>query len=212
MIKINMTFNFIILRYLIAFVANEEELWKGYFYAVLIFSSAAVQTLLLAQYFNRMVFVNLRIRTALISAIYRKVRMCYNLYNTITPWSRTCLHLAVWEIFFQKFYSCVCIRSCHLSVSLKHMNPIQVFVSYCIIKFHLQLPSYTPQHLSDCLFWSCFLAKILYAVLICYVSSPSHVLCLNSVGEKCSLLAIMFNFEYIHSYWHFCYVILCCCL
>ena len=73
-----MTFNFIISRLLISFVETKEELWKGYFYAVLMFAAASVQTLVLAQYFNRMLFVGLRIRTALISAIYRKVRMCCN--------------------------------------------------------------------------------------------------------------------------------------
>jgi len=89
-----MTFNFIISRFLISFVETKDELWKGYFYAVLMFAAASVQTLVLAQYFNRMLFVGLRIRTALISAIYRKVRMCRNSYNTLTPWSRICTHLA----------------------------------------------------------------------------------------------------------------------
>ena len=78
-----MTFNFIISRFLISFVETKDELWKGYFYAVLMFAAASVQTLVLAQYFNCMLFVGLRIRTALISAIYHKVRMCCNSYNTI---------------------------------------------------------------------------------------------------------------------------------
>ena len=89
-----MTFNSIISRLLISFVATKDELWKGYFYAVLMFVAASVQTIILAQYFNRMLFVGLRIRTALISSIYRKVRKCCNPYNTITPWSRISLHLA----------------------------------------------------------------------------------------------------------------------
>lgn len=50
---------------------NEEE-WKGYFYAVLLFLTATIQTVVLSQYFNRMFLVGMRIRTALISAIYRK--------------------------------------------------------------------------------------------------------------------------------------------
>jgi len=61
-----------LLKLLISFVENKEELWKGYFYAALMFAAASVQTLVLAQYFNRMLFIGLRIRTALISAIYRK--------------------------------------------------------------------------------------------------------------------------------------------
>lgn len=59
-------------RMLIGFVSSNEPMWKGYFYAVLLFLTATVQTLILSQYFNRMFIVGLRIRTALISAIYRK--------------------------------------------------------------------------------------------------------------------------------------------
>ncbi|XP_046475187.1 multidrug resistance-associated protein 1 isoform X1 [Neodiprion pinetum] len=68
-----------ILKFLIAFVETKdssgnfgEPLWKGYFYAVLLFLTATIQTLVLSQYFNRMFLVGLRIRTALIAAIYRK--------------------------------------------------------------------------------------------------------------------------------------------
>lgn len=61
-----------LLKALISFVETKDDLWKGYLYAVLMFATASVQTLILAQYFNRMLFVGLRIRTALISAIYRK--------------------------------------------------------------------------------------------------------------------------------------------
>lgn len=62
-----------ILKWLIGFIGDPEaEDWKGIFYSVMLFVVASVQTLFLAQYFNRMMFVGLRIRTALVSAIYRK--------------------------------------------------------------------------------------------------------------------------------------------
>ncbi|XP_055643285.1 multidrug resistance-associated protein 1 isoform X8 [Toxorhynchites rutilus septentrionalis] len=67
-----------ILRLIITFVGTDEPMWKGIFYAFLLFAVAAVQTLFLAQYFNRMFFVGLRIRTALISAIYRKALIISN--------------------------------------------------------------------------------------------------------------------------------------
>lgn len=68
-----------ILKWLIGFIADKEaEDWKGIFYAVLLFIVASTQTLFLAQYFNRMMFVGLRIRTALVSAIYRKALMMSN--------------------------------------------------------------------------------------------------------------------------------------
>lgn len=59
-------------RLLINFVQESEPQWKGYFYAILLFTTAIIQTLVLSQYFNRMFIVGMRVRTALVSAIYRK--------------------------------------------------------------------------------------------------------------------------------------------
>lgn len=70
-----------ILRLIIQFVdtTNEkQEFWKGLLYAFLLFIVASVQTLILAQYFQRMFVVGLRIRTALISAVYRKALIMSN--------------------------------------------------------------------------------------------------------------------------------------
>lgn len=68
-----------VLRLLINFIGDDtQEDWKGIMYAVLLFIVASIQTLFLAQYFNRMFFVGLRIRTALISAIYRKALIMSN--------------------------------------------------------------------------------------------------------------------------------------
>lgn len=61
-----------LLRLSINFVTSDEPMWKGIIYAISLFLVAAVQTLLLGQYFNRMMLVGLRVRTALIAAIYRK--------------------------------------------------------------------------------------------------------------------------------------------
>uniref|UniRef100_A0A1B0AEP1 ABC-type glutathione-S-conjugate transporter n=1 Tax=Glossina pallidipes TaxID=7398 RepID=A0A1B0AEP1_GLOPL len=74
-----------ILRLIIAFVednANEETEsqpeWKGILYSALLFLVAAAQTFILGQYFQRMFIVGLRIRTALINAIYRKALVISN--------------------------------------------------------------------------------------------------------------------------------------
>lgn len=74
-----------ILRLIIQFVnasdvenVEPEPMWRGILYAVLLFVVASVQTLILAQYFQRMFIVGLRIRTALISAIYRKAMIMSN--------------------------------------------------------------------------------------------------------------------------------------
>uniref|UniRef100_A0A182MKW0 ABC-type glutathione-S-conjugate transporter n=1 Tax=Anopheles culicifacies TaxID=139723 RepID=A0A182MKW0_9DIPT len=67
-----------ILKLIIDFVSGDEPMWKGLMYAITLFVVAGTQTLLLGQYFNRMFFVGLRIRTALISAIYRKALIISN--------------------------------------------------------------------------------------------------------------------------------------
>ncbi|XP_011049414.1 PREDICTED: multidrug resistance-associated protein 1 isoform X2 [Acromyrmex echinatior] len=61
-----------ILKLLIGFIEGDEPMWKGYFYSILLLLTAMLQTLVLSQYFHRMFLVGLRIRTALIAAIYRK--------------------------------------------------------------------------------------------------------------------------------------------
>ncbi|XP_073949375.1 multidrug-Resistance like Protein 1 isoform X3 [Choristoneura fumiferana] len=62
-----------LLKLLIAFVGNQDEpMWRGYLYAVVLLVCASIQTMLLAHYFTRMYLVGMRIRTALTSAIYRK--------------------------------------------------------------------------------------------------------------------------------------------
>ena len=67
-----------VLRLLIDFVGGDEPAWRGYLYAGLLFGIASTQTLFLAQYFHRMFLVGLRIRTALISAIFRKALVMSN--------------------------------------------------------------------------------------------------------------------------------------
>ncbi|XP_055919617.1 multidrug resistance-associated protein 1-like isoform X7 [Eupeodes corollae] len=74
-----------ILGWIIKYVENKaddqkepEPEWKGIFYAVLLFICAAVQTFFLSQYFQKMYIVGLRIRTALINAIYRKALIISN--------------------------------------------------------------------------------------------------------------------------------------
>lgn len=58
---------------MIRFVADlSAPTWKGYFYALLLFFTASVQTLVLAQYFNRMYIIGMRIRSVLVAIIYKK--------------------------------------------------------------------------------------------------------------------------------------------
>jgi hypothetical protein len=52
---------------------KNEEVWKGYFYAGLLFCSSVLQTLFLAHYFQRMNIIAMRLRSTLTSVLYRKV-------------------------------------------------------------------------------------------------------------------------------------------
>ncbi|KAL1498078.1 hypothetical protein ABEB36_008934 [Hypothenemus hampei] len=61
-----------ILGLIIAYVRDGGHFWQGPFFAVLMFTTATIQTLILAQYFHKMFIVGMRIRTALVSTIYRK--------------------------------------------------------------------------------------------------------------------------------------------
>lgn len=67
-----------VLKMIINFIGSDEPDWRGYLYAGLLFGIASTQTLFLAQYFHRMFLVGLRIRTALISAIFRKALVMSN--------------------------------------------------------------------------------------------------------------------------------------
>ena len=61
-----------IVNLLIDFVSSNDPYWKGYLYTVLIVLVTFMCTVLNSQAFYREYLVGLRIRTGLISAIYRK--------------------------------------------------------------------------------------------------------------------------------------------
>lgn len=47
--------------------------WEGYLYAVLLLAVAILQSLLLQQYFQRCFVLGMKVRTALMAAVYKKV-------------------------------------------------------------------------------------------------------------------------------------------
>lgn len=69
----NLPFFLFFFSLLITFVEGDEPMWRGYMYALLMLLAATFQTLSMTQHNQRMYIVGMRIRTALISAIYRKV-------------------------------------------------------------------------------------------------------------------------------------------
>ena len=59
---------------MIQFTKDENQPdWHGYLYTVVLFLTAVVQSLFLHQYFHRAFVVGMRIRTAVIAAVYNKV-------------------------------------------------------------------------------------------------------------------------------------------
>lgn len=47
--------------------------WEGYFYAAVMFIAAVVQSLLNHQYYHRSFITGMRVRAAVIGAVYKKV-------------------------------------------------------------------------------------------------------------------------------------------
>ena len=72
------------LRLMINYVNDPEEAeYTGYLYALLMFCAAALQSILVHQYFHRCFVVGMRARTALIAAVYQKV--CTISINNLVP-------------------------------------------------------------------------------------------------------------------------------
>jgi len=71
----------LLFRLLIAFINDRSQMvWRGYMYAFLLFVVAFVQSMMLHQYFYRCMVVGMRIRSALVTAVYKKV--CLSFINT----------------------------------------------------------------------------------------------------------------------------------
>jgi len=81
----------LLLRLLIAFIHDRSQMvWRGYLYAVLLFVVAFVQSMMLHQYFHRCMVIGMRIRSALVAAVYKKVfifiYLFIHLLNTLCEW------------------------------------------------------------------------------------------------------------------------------
>lgn len=71
----------LIYRELIRFTADKDQpVWSGYMWSGLMFGSAIVQSLILHQYFHRCFVTGMRLRTAIVSIVYRKVLHVLNTF------------------------------------------------------------------------------------------------------------------------------------
>ena len=69
-------------RLIIQFTEDESQPdWHGYVFAVLLFITASVQSLILNQYFYRAYIIGMRIRTAVVAAVYNKVPLKNSIYT-----------------------------------------------------------------------------------------------------------------------------------
>lgn len=64
--------NPLILQLLIDYVKSSEPLWIGVLYAILTMLNGTLQSVILGSYFHHMFIIGMRVRTALVTAIYKK--------------------------------------------------------------------------------------------------------------------------------------------
>lgn len=60
---------------MVAFTDDKSSYdWEGYLYAVLLFLVALLQSLFLQQYFQQCFVLGMKVRTAIMAAVYKKVK------------------------------------------------------------------------------------------------------------------------------------------
>ena len=120
---------------MINFTKNESDPdWHGYVYAVLLFLTAVVQSLFLHQYFHRCFTIGMRIRTAIIAAVYNKVRVFF--FKTMSvEIILTCMAIA---------YTCSCTVYVHAMFNYMYMY-MQYFNMYkYLCMYNVLLQFHTP--------------------------------------------------------------------
>ena len=94
-----------VLGMLINFVTSGEEMWKGYFYMILLVVLNMIKTIMNSQYFYGLGLIGLRIRSALTSALFKKALV-------LGPSARKEL-TSNYELYsFLQFLLLVCVWSC----------------------------------------------------------------------------------------------------
>ena len=86
-------------RLMIQFTKDETQPnWHGYFYTVMFFVNALVLSLFLHQYFHRVNLTGMRIRTAIIAAVYNKVHVHKSQDQTIASSVLSKVHFQYFNI------------------------------------------------------------------------------------------------------------------
>lgn len=97
-------------RLMISFTQEKSiYVWQGYVYAVLLFLVAILQSLFLQQYFQRCFVLGMKVRTAIMAAVYKKVKKkewhCSDLFIL-------CSDSFCWVFFLRNY--CACLHHCKL--------------------------------------------------------------------------------------------------
>jgi ABC-type bacteriocin/lantibiotic exporter with double-glycine peptidase domain len=78
---------------MIQFTKDETQPdWHGYFYTVLLFLIAMIQSLFLHQYFHRAFTIGMRVKTAVIAAVYNKVTQYFKSRSASTIFNSSLLN------------------------------------------------------------------------------------------------------------------------
>ena len=117
---------FLPIRLMIRFTESDEPDWKGYFYAVLLFVAAALQSLILNHHYIRLFRLGMRVRTAVFAAVYSKVRRCVCMHVCMCVW---CVCVCVWCVCMcARVYMCMCVCMCVC---------VCVHVCVCVVCVHV---------------------------------------------------------------------------
>ncbi|XP_076311435.1 multidrug resistance-associated protein 1-like isoform X2 [Tachypleus tridentatus] len=122
-----------LLKLLIGFVSSNEPMWKGIFYAVLMFVASTIQSLTLSFYYHHMYIVGMRMRTTIISAIYRKAKQMktkdqrIKLMNEVLNGIKV-LKLYAWEEPFQQQILNIRLSEVQDLKKIAYLNAVNIFL------------------------------------------------------------------------------------
>lgn len=103
-------------RLMISFTHDKSVFsWWGYLYAVLLFIVAIFQSLFLQQYFHLCFTLGMKVRTAIMAMVYKKVRKSLIISFFI------CLHECAF-FFFYDFTRCVWVVLCRWQLKKQESN------------------------------------------------------------------------------------------
>lgn len=102
-------------RLMISFTQDKSSfVWEGYLYAVLLFVMALLQSLFLQQYFQRCFVLGMKVRTAIMAAVYKKVKIRGTTFRT--------------DLFLSHLGRCVCTRQFQVLIT---EQPRCIYRIYC---------------------------------------------------------------------------------